>query len=1264
MIIELLLNVTLLVTLSVVLQLLAQRFHRPGLFYQLLAGLLFGLAGIIAMMTPLQFAPGVIYDGRSIILTLAGFIAGPVTAGVAAIVCAAYRLSLGGAGAIVGTLVILKSSAIGTIFYYLRRRDLRWEQPLYLWIIGLIVHSAMLATQLLLPGNIGWSVVRSLGPSIVVLYPVGFMLSALVFLASERRRVLETLLAVQNQVLELIASGAPLEDTLKKLVSEIESYASGTKASLLLLDVDGRHMRHVAAPSLPAEYVAATDGVEAVEGRGSCGTAIARRSQVIVTDIAVDPLWEGYRDVALQHGLRACWSTPIFDDSGNVLGTFALYYSAPARPTVFHRQLIDQAIHVAAIAIVRHRQEQSLRHERDFARQVMDTMGEGLFVTDAQGALTYVNPAFANLVGYSPEEMMGRPSLEFAIYDDPSLPAKVLAARKTGVRSTYEIQFRHRNGRETPVLVSGAPRILNGEYQGSIAVITDLVERKKAEQAMIESELRYRMLVDTLPIAIGIYQDGQLVLTNQAAARLLHASNPVELIGKRLTDIVAPEGWEASRNRIQRMLAGEKDLYPVEDIYIRQDGTRVPVEVNAIPFSFGGRPAIQVLVQDITERTQRRREMEAQTQIAQLLTTPMGIEPLLSQIVEAGVHAIDAAQTGSILMAEPDGSLRVRSVAGFTDPRIMNFQFPVDRGYSMRAYRLRRPLLIPDAVNDPEIAYRGEIEQLSAIKSAMVAPLTVRGEVIGILALDNHDRFEAFDEQSLQVLTNIATTAALIIERARLFEEVNRQALQMAQIMQTAPQGLLLVDSDGRVLMANRVGVRDLNILARAQVGDVLTELGDRSLKDLLIAPPTGPWVEVHAEERIFEVIARPVQGDGAPGQWVILIDDVTRARQMSEQVQLQERLATVGQLAAGIAHDFNNILSIILLHVQLAASSPSLTETDRQRMGIIVQQTQYASDLVRQILDFSRQSILQRQVIDLALLLDELTKWLARIFPEDIAINFVSTDGACPINADPTRIRQAIMNLAINARDAMPKGGALRIVLDRVQLQREQDAPAAGMQVGSWICLSVADSGPGIPSHVLPHIFDPFFTTKEAGKGTGLGLAQVHGIVTQHDGHLLVETKEGEGATFTIYLPETDAGHGSQTSVQTNMPGQGASELILLVEDNSTLRAALADMIESSGYQVISAANGIGALDQIRTRGDEVALVLSDVVMPGLGGVALVQQLRARGWKKPVVLMSGHPLEEELETLQQLDVAAWLLKPCSFMDITRALNESLPRTS
>lgn len=1262
MILDLLQNVALLVALSVGLQLLAQRIDRSRALYPVAVGLLFGTVGVIAMMTPLHFAPGVIYDGRSIIVSLAGFMGGPVTAGIAAVMCVAYRLYLGGAGAIVGVLVIIESALFGVLFYYLRSRNPRWEHPFALWLFGVAVQSVMLFLQLLLPNQLGWQVVPQIGLSVLLFYPLGFMVAALVLLENERRRTLEQMVAAHNRILEMIAARVPLPAILDALVHEIEVQAPEMLVSVLLFDEESRHLRHVAVAGLPADFVANVDAALETDPNQAIYVAASRRQRVVTQHIATAP-WDKLRQAALMHGLRAGWAAPIFDPAANVIGIFALYYRLPIQPTGFHTKLIDQATHIAAIAITRHRQEDALRSERDFARQVMDTMGEGLAVTDADGKLAYANPAFATLVGQDSQAMLGHNPADYVVAEDRPQLRQAFMARRRGDRSSYEIRLQHSDGQTTSVLVSAVPRMWRGQYQGAIAVVTDLTERKRTEQALRESEARYRLLVDTSPYAIGIYQDQKIVFANRAAAQLLGADEPEALLGATVEQIVAPEELEPAFLRMRQLIEGDTGLYPAQNVYLRLDGTRVPVEIVAVPFSYGARPAVQVLVQDITERVRRQRELEAQAMLAQALSETIELEPLLARILEAGIHAVEAALKGSIMLTDAEGALQIRVLRGYTDPRTRTLQFPKEFGYGVRAFRLRRPLLIDDVRSDAEIAYVGEIEEVASVQSAIVVPLVVRGDVIGVMTLDNTERRSAFDAHDLRVLTNLAATASLVLERAHLFEEIKVQARQLAQIMQTAPQGLILMSSAGRVLMANPLGARDLTILANARVGDTVTRLGDQSLDALLVISPTGPWNEVHAGDRTFEVIARPVPNDGAPEQWVVVIDDVTRARQLRAQAQLQERLAAVGQLAAGIAHDFNNILNIILLHAQMAELSPDLPASERQRMEVIVDQAQNATNLIRQILDFGRQALLERQIVDLAAMLDDQVKLLRRALPESIIVTLehgALTNHAALVNADPTRLRQVIMNLAINARDAMPNGGTITFSLAAVTVTPDRAPSQLEMTPGSWVRLTIADTGMGIPPEAQPHIFDPFFTTKAPGKGTGLGLAQVHGIVTQHGGAITVETAVGQGTRFVIYLPATPAAEVVTPLQPPDTKSGGNGERILLVEDNAALRMALVDMLESLNYTVVDAPGGRAALAHLAAPGAEFALVLSDVVMPDMGGVALVHALRDRCISVPVVLMSGHPLDDELLSLQDDGVTAWLPKPCSVEQLARTIATSM----
>ncbi len=498
-------------------------------------------------------------------------------------------------------------------------------------------------------------------------------------------------------------------------------------------------------------------------------------------------------------------------------------------------------------------------------------------------------------------------------------------------------------------------------------------------------------------------------------------------------------------------------------------------------------------------------------------------------------------------------------------------------------------------------------------------------------------------------------------ERESLLTQIREQARQLQQVLVTVPTGVLLLDAEGRIVQANPAAEKDLTSLADTRVGDVLTHLGDRSLNELLTSPPTkGLWHEIKVNGRIFEVIARPVENGPRSEHWVLVINDATQEREIQAQLQQQERLATVGQLAAGIAHDFNNIMAAITLYAHMAAQSQALSKRHREGMAVIDQQARHAVRLIEQILDFSRRAVLERRPLDFLPLLKEQVKLLERTLPEHIEIALNYGHDEYTVHADPTRMKQMLTNLAVNARDAMPDGGILRIELERVTVEPGQSSIMPEMEVGAWIRLTVSDTGTGIPPDVLPHIFEPFFTTKGPGEGSGLGLAQVHGIVGQHGGRTDVDTQVDEGTTFTIYLPALDVRPVELPLPDVSAKPRGQGQVVLVVEDAGRVRGALAASLEQWNYQVLEAANGKEALAVLEQRGEQVDLVLSDVVMPGMGGMALFHALRERGWETPMILLTGHPMEKELEDLRAQGLTAWLPKPPGIERLAQAVADAL----
>ena len=302
----------------------------------------------------------------------------------------------------------------------------------------------------------------------------------------------------------------------------------------------------------------------------------------------------------------------------------------------------------------------------------------------------------------------------------------------------------------------------------------------------------------------------------------------------------------------------------------------------------------------------------------------------------------------------------------------------------------------------------------------------------------------------------------------------------------------------------------------------------------------------------------------------------------------------------------------------------------------------------------------MSRSTVDLLPLVKESVKFLERTLPENIRVKMTYSKRGFIVKADPTRIQQALVNLTLNARDAMQNGGTLCYALSSLTVGPDEVPPVPDMVPGKWVCLAVSDTGAGIEPANLAHLFEPFFTTKEVGKGTGLGLAQVYGIVKQHDGTIGVETSVGVGTIFFLYLPELADSPQQPVHIAANLANLSGSEAILLVEDNDALRDAVAEAMTGLGYRVVAVKNGVQARAPLGAQSGRVDLVLTHPIMPERGGMELVEQVRqAYPWVKAVI-MSGYPLDEEAEQLQETGLLAWITKPFEMSDLAERVRALL----
>jgi two-component system, cell cycle sensor histidine kinase and response regulator CckA len=674
------------------------------------------------------------------------------------------------------------------------------------------------------------------------------------------------------------------------------------------------------------------------------------------------------------------------------------------------------------------------------------------------------------------------------------------------------------------------------------------------------------------------------------------------------------------------------------------------------------RAILPVLKRALEVRRLRRenidlRETVAIHDLSQTIAFTLDTKIIVDKLAEIVEKLCQADGVSVMLATNKDGELYIAAVRGDGRESRLGERFSLETELVVWFTHNREPVILDGETDDPRFAL---LKQEAGGDTAVSVPMLAASDLMGILNVYIDPARRPFTPGQVKALSILTGAAAAAIRSASLYEQSERLRERNTGIVNTMSEGLVLLDKNLRVLLVNPAAAAYLAILDSANEDDRLTQLGGQPIQQLLAQPPAArPYHEVTIEQprhATFEVAAGPIQTGSTTEGWVLVLRDVTEERQMQAQNRQQEQLAAVGQLAAGIAHDFNNVMSVIILYAQMLQNATGLSAKEKERLDVIYNQAVHATNLIQQILDFSRRSIMERQPVDLLPFVKELVKLWERTFPEHIVISLAYDENKYVVDADPTRLQQAIMNLAVNARDAMPDGGRLRLALSRLTLAPGQNGPAAEMAAGDWVQVTVSDTGAGIPPEVVPRLFEPFFTTKAPGRGTGLGLSQVYGIVAQHDGYLTVDSQVGQGTTFSIYLPllaiTEVVAHARQTTTAVTM----TEKTILVVEDNRATRTGIQDTLEMMGHRALVAGNGRSALDLLREHDGAIDLVLSDMVMPGMGGMALYQTLRQEWPDLKMIVMTGYPLADKDKTLLADGVVPWLRKPFTIEEITEKI--------
>ena len=560
--------------------------------------------------------------------------------------------------------------------------------------------------------------------------------------------------------------------------------------------------------------------------------------------------------------------------------------------------------------------------------------------------------------------------------------------------------------------------------------------------------------------------------------------------------------------------------------------------------------------------------------------------------------------------------------------------------------------------------------------SRMFVPVRHGDRVTGVLSIQSYTA-NAYDEDDLAMLQELADHCGGAIERLRAEHALRESQAQLARTEAFALVMTAHLSLDGRWLkvpptLCRLLGVEEDRLLgtsidALLHPEDAATEQAGR--ERLLRGDSRTVDLEARCQRSDGQplwmyVNASVVQGtEGEPLYLLLYLRDVTERKSLEDQLRQAQKMEAVGQLAGGIAHDFNNLLTAILGSTELLLADTPANDPRRVDVQEIGRSAHRAAALVRQLLAYSRKQVLQPRLVNLNAIVHEMGAMLRRVMGERIVLELDLDPALGQVTADPGQLEQVIANLGVNARDAMPDGGTLTITTANVSGPGVTAAADEGLPAGGpLVALAVADTGIGMDEQVMARLFEPFFTTKELGRGTGLGLATVYGIVRQSGGHIQVSSRPGEGSSFTVYLPRAETPRQPTAAAGPAAPAPGGSETVLVAEDEEAVRHLVGRVLRGRGYRVLEAANAEAAIELAGATGQPIDLLVSDLVMPGLGGQGLAARLSAARPGLRVLFITGYAVEA-VERQGQLPAGHGLLeKPFTADQLARKVREALAR--
>ncbi|MBI5249387.1 MAG: PAS domain S-box protein [Desulfomonile tiedjei] len=1043
--------------------------------------------------------------------------------------------------------------------------------------------------------------------------------------------------------------------------------------------------------------------------------------------------------------------------------------STEKRQLVLNRKISDQLER----EISRRKQaERELSESERKYRQVVETANDIIYMTDNRGFFTFVNPMGLRISGYSEGEIIGRHYMDL-------VPSEY--AKKVG--RFYAMQALRRlpvTYQEFPILKKQGGMLWLGQnvqlmaeddaVNGFLAIARDITDRKTAEEALRESEQRYKDLFENAHDLIYTHDNRGNYTSANAAALTILGYTPAEVVNLNFRDIVDPSYLAITEENFRKKIEdGVESTGPYETLVRSKSGKLRWLEVTSRIIRSQGKPvAVHGIARDVTDRKIARdhlRQSEERFRVVAEQTGQLvydydvstgqiewsgaiqqntGFSPEEFQNVDAVawkelIHPEDRSRAlellecalldgskyhvdyrlkrkdGTYLWMENNGvfqrdeSGRIHRMLGaqknITDRKMAEdaldiekrrfqilsdnapfgllvigsdgvFRYINPKFEELFGYRLED---VPNgrewfrkAYPDPLCRHEVISDWIEDLKGSIAGEQ--RPRTFTVRCKDGTDKIIGF--QTVQLITGEhLMTCEDISYRKKGEEALKERERFLSSVFECIQDGLSILDKKLNIIRVNptieRMFPHGAPYIGRKchEVYQLSSQTCDScpSLRTIgtgqsshAVVPRRGPegemtgWLDVYS----FPLV---VESTGELQGVIEYIRDVTEQKRLEEQLGQAAKMEAIGTLAGGLAHDFNNLLQIVLGYADLLLLGKDRVGQDYHRVAAIRAAAKRGSNLVQRILTFSRRVETNLRPVNLNSELKQIEDLLQSTIPKMIEIELRLTDNLRSANADPTQIEQILLNLAVNAKHAMPEGGKLILETRNVTLDEKYCSTCLETRPGDYVMLVVSDTGHGMDKNILDRIFEPFFTTKNQGEGTGLGLSMVFGIVKGHGGHITCYSEPGMGTSFHIYFPaiETQAQFDPETTM--TMPAFG-NEILLLVDDEESIRNLGRELLCEVGYEVITAATAREALEIYREHKDQISLIILDLVMPDMGGRQCLQELLAINPKAKVIVASGYSSEGPAREVLESGAKEFLSKPYNFKEILRAVRSALDK--